>query len=117
MEFIYAGPQAFDTPKAFRPSTDFRALADKGCIVVRSDGMGTNWPSKTALLPAAKTPPRPCSNHADFYKAAVAGRRVSHDNRLGIPCCGSEMFMGYPVDESYDRCSNVTHARTSLAAR
>lgn len=47
-------------------------------------------------------------HHADFYKAAVAGAG-SHDNRLGALLWG-EMFMGYPVDESYDECSNVTHA-------
>ncbi|KAJ2970135.1 hypothetical protein NQ176_g8329 [Zarea fungicola] len=46
IEFIYAGPHDFHTAKAFRPSTAFRTLADKGYIVVRSDGMGTNWRSK-----------------------------------------------------------------------
>lgn len=47
IEFIYAGPQDFYTNKLFGPLTDFRVLADKGYIVVRSDGMGTNWRSKT----------------------------------------------------------------------
>ncbi len=42
IDFIYASPQDFYTAKAFRPSTDFRVLANKGYIVVRSDGMGTN---------------------------------------------------------------------------
>ncbi|KGQ03709.1 Prolyl tripeptidyl peptidase [Beauveria bassiana D1-5] len=106
IEFIYAGPQDFYTAKAFRPSTDFRVLADKGYIVVRSDGMGTNWRSKTFHNAATAT--RAVIHHADFYKAAVAGAG-SHDNRLGV-LLWSEMFMGYPVDESYDECSNVTHA-------
>ncbi|PQK12975.1 hypothetical protein BB8028_0003g15900 [Beauveria bassiana] len=147
IEFIYAGPQDFYTAKAFRPSTDFRVLADKGYIVVRSDGMGTNWRSKTFhnvcyknvkdagfpdriawMRAAAKSRPfmdlsrvgcygysaggqnavAAVIHHADFYKAAVAGAG-SHDNRLGV-LLWSEMFMGYPVDESYDECSNVTHA-------
>ncbi len=53
-------------------------------------------------------------HHADFYKAAVAGAG-SHDNRLGI-FLWSEIFMGYPVDASYERCSNVTHAHKLMDA-
>ncbi|KAM3546565.1 hypothetical protein ARSEF1564_000623 [Beauveria bassiana] len=60
VEYIYAGPQDFYTPKAFRPSTDLRALANKGFIVVRSDGMGTNWAIKDVsqhlLQKQSKTP-------------------------------------------------------------
>ncbi|KAM3473236.1 hypothetical protein MY8738_008483 [Beauveria namnaoensis] len=60
IEYIYAGPQDFYTPKAFRPSTDLRALANKGFIVVRSDGMGTNWAIKDVsqhlLQKQSKTP-------------------------------------------------------------
>lgn len=147
IEYIYAGPQDFYTAKAFRPSTDFRNLADRGYIVVRSDGMGTNWrskrfhdvcyknikdagfPDRMAWIRAAaetrsfmdlsrvgcygysaggQNAAAAVLHHADFYKAAVAGAG-SHDNRLGHLQWG-EMFMGYPVDESYDRCSNVTHA-------
>ncbi|PMB70438.1 putative dipeptidyl-aminopeptidase B [Beauveria bassiana] len=152
VEYIYAGPQDFYTPKAFRPSTDLRALANKGFIVVRSDGMGTNWatrdvsqhllqkqsktpwfPDRIAWIRARRQNTRPfyelvacrllrllCRqaktaaaaaavlHHADFYKARRRPRAGSHDNRLSALL---EMFMGYPVDESYDRCSNVTHAR------
>ncbi|KAM3505175.1 hypothetical protein MY10362_003119 [Beauveria mimosiformis] len=46
IEYIYAGPQDFYTAKTFPVSSDFRTLADKGYIVIRADGMGTNWRSK-----------------------------------------------------------------------
>ncbi|KAK3181439.1 hypothetical protein K4F52_007301 [Lecanicillium sp. MT-2017a] len=153
VEFIYAGPHDFYTAKAFQPFVDFRALADKGYIVVRSDGMGTNWRSKTFhnlcyknltdpgvpdriawIRAAAKSRPfmdlsrvgcygyssggqnaaAAVIHHADFYKAAVAGAGC-HDNRLGS-LLWSEMFMGYPVDKSYDECSNVTHAHKLAGA-
>ncbi|KAJ3472739.1 hypothetical protein NLG97_g10752 [Lecanicillium saksenae] len=47
-------------------------------------------------------------HHADFYKAAFAGAGC-HDNRLGS-LLWTEMFMGHPVDASYEDNSNVTHA-------
>ncbi|KAM3549959.1 hypothetical protein MY1884_008481 [Beauveria asiatica] len=149
IEYIYAGPQDFYTTKTFPISSDFRTLADKGYIVVRADGMGTNWRSKPFhdvcykntrdagfpdriawLRAAAAAASRPFMDltrvgcygysaggqnaagavihHADFYRAAVAGAGC-HDNRLAT-LLWSEMYMGHPVDASYDECSNVTHA-------
>lgn len=147
VEFIYTGPQDFYAPTTFKPSSHSREFADKGYIIVRCDGMGTNWRSKSFhdvcykntkdagfpdriawIRAAAESRPfmdlsrvgcygysaggqnaaAAVIHHSDFYKAAVAGAG-SHDNRLGS-LLWSEMFMGYPVDESYDECSNVTHA-------
>jgi len=46
LEDIYAGPQDFFTPKAYSNLTSYRNWADQGYIVVKLDGMGTNWRSK-----------------------------------------------------------------------
>ncbi|KAK3360638.1 Alpha/Beta hydrolase protein [Lasiosphaeria hispida] len=46
IEDIYAGPHDFFTPKSFTPGLGQRELADKGFVVVKLDGMGTNWRSK-----------------------------------------------------------------------
>lgn len=46
LEDIYAGPQDFFTPKAYSNLTSYRNWADRGYIVVKLDGMGTNWRSK-----------------------------------------------------------------------
>ncbi len=47
VENIYAGPQDFFTPKAFRPRYGHQqAIADRGMIVVQCDGMGTSGRSK-----------------------------------------------------------------------
>lgn len=47
LEEVYAGPHGFSVPKAFRTryGTKLR-MADRGMIVVQSDGMGTNWRSR-----------------------------------------------------------------------
>jgi dipeptidyl aminopeptidase/acylaminoacyl peptidase len=47
-------------------------------------------------------------HHGDFYKAGVADCGC-HDNRMD-KIWWNEAWMGWPVDESYDRNSNVTHA-------
>ena len=47
IEDIYAGPQDFFTPKAFSPLTRQRELANEGYVVVKIDGMGTNWRCKS----------------------------------------------------------------------
>ncbi|CAH0020580.1 unnamed protein product [Clonostachys rhizophaga] len=47
-------------------------------------------------------------HHGDFYKAAVADSGC-HDNRLD-KIWWNEQWMGYPVDESYEENSNITHA-------
>ncbi|KAM7189019.1 peptidase S9, prolyl oligopeptidase [Naviculisporaceae sp. PSN 640] len=48
IEDIYGGPQEFSTPKAYNPDSlnGMRAWADQGYIVVKLDGMGTNYRSK-----------------------------------------------------------------------
>jgi dipeptidyl aminopeptidase/acylaminoacyl peptidase len=47
LENIYAGPQGFFTPKAFRAEYGtMQRLADRGMIVVQADGMGTSGRSK-----------------------------------------------------------------------
>jgi dipeptidyl aminopeptidase/acylaminoacyl peptidase len=46
IESIYAGPHDHHVPKAFRPVLSEQAMADLGFIVVKLDGMGTNWRSK-----------------------------------------------------------------------
>ncbi len=46
LEFIYAGPQAFYTPKNFQPLPKLRKRVDQGYVIVMLDGMGTNWRSK-----------------------------------------------------------------------
>ncbi|KAM0667576.1 hypothetical protein ACQRIU_003441 [Beauveria bassiana] len=47
-------------------------------------------------------------HHHDFYKAAVA-LSGSHDNRMSDGKW-AEMYMGWPVDESYERNSNCANA-------
>ena len=47
VEQVYAGPQDFYTPKAFRASYGkMQQIADRGMIVVQADGMGTSGRSK-----------------------------------------------------------------------
>jgi dipeptidyl aminopeptidase/acylaminoacyl peptidase len=47
VEDIYAGPQAFYTPKGFRARYGtLQKIADRGMIVVQCDGMGTSGRSK-----------------------------------------------------------------------
>ena len=46
-------------------------------------------------------------HHGDFYKAGVADCGC-HDNRMD-KIWWNEAWMGWPVDESYQRNSNVTH--------
>ena len=47
-------------------------------------------------------------HHGEFYKAAVAACGC-HDNRMD-KASWNEQWMGYPVDESYSRSSNIEHA-------
>lgn len=46
IEDIYAGPQDFFVPKTFDPYRSDAKLAELGFIVVKIDGMGTNWRGK-----------------------------------------------------------------------
>ncbi|MGN6554079.1 MAG: DPP IV N-terminal domain-containing protein [Verrucomicrobiota bacterium] len=47
-------------------------------------------------------------DHGDFYKAGVSDSGC-HDNRMD-KIWWNEQWMGWPLDESYVRCSNVTDA-------
>jgi dipeptidyl-peptidase-4 len=47
-------------------------------------------------------------HHSDFYKVGVADCGC-HDNRMD-KIWWNEAWMGWPVDESYERNANVTHA-------
>ena len=46
VEEIYAGPQGSFVPKRFARYSPMQALAELGFVVVKIDGMGTNWRSK-----------------------------------------------------------------------
>ena len=46
--------------------------------------------------------------HGDFYKAAYAACGC-HDNRMD-KIWWNEQWMGYPIDSSYEECSNVKNA-------
>jgi dipeptidyl aminopeptidase/acylaminoacyl peptidase len=46
IEYIYAGPHSFHTPKAFSVESAMRNVAELGFIVVQLDGMGTTGRSK-----------------------------------------------------------------------
>ncbi|MES2996157.1 MAG: DPP IV N-terminal domain-containing protein [Verrucomicrobiota bacterium] len=147
LEEIYNGPHDFFVPKSFRPWHSFQTLAELGFIVVKIDGMGTNWrsrafhdvcwknlmdgglPDRIAWIKAAAAD-RPFMDlsrggitggsaggqnalaallrHGDFYKVAVADSGC-HDNRMD-KAWWNEAWMGWPVDDSYAKNSNVTHA-------
>ncbi|TLD29429.1 von Hippel-Lindau disease tumor suppressor [Venturia nashicola] len=151
IEYIYAGPNDFFVPKTFNPKSGMtlRAYeyAQLGFIVVRIDGMGSNWRSKAfhdvcyknlkdagfldriAWMKEAQKS-RPWMDlervgiygssaggqnamaallfHPSFYKAGAADSG-SHDQRMDKMWWG-EMWLGYPVDQSYIDSSNVANA-------
>jgi dipeptidyl aminopeptidase/acylaminoacyl peptidase len=150
LENVYAGPQGFFTPKRFSADWGERQrMADRGMIVIQSDGMGTNGRSKAfhdvcwknlkdagfedriALIRAAAKETVPQMDltrvgiyggsaggqnamaallwHHDFYKVAVADCGC-HDNRMD-KIWWNEQWMGWPVDASYERSSNVVNAK------
>jgi len=122
-------------------------MAEQGFVIVKIDGMGTNWRNKAFhdvcwknlmdggfpdrvpwIKAAAATRPwmdltkvgiyggsaggqnalAGLLTHGDFYKVGVADCGC-HDNRMD-KIWWNEAWMGWPVDESYARNSNVTHA-------
>ncbi|MES2922687.1 MAG: DPP IV N-terminal domain-containing protein [Verrucomicrobiota bacterium] len=146
VEDIYAGPHDFFVPKNYSAWSGMHAMAALGFIVVKIDGMGTNWrskafhdvcwknladggfPDRVAWIKAAAAT-RPWMDlarvgiyggsaggqnalagllhHGDFYQVGVADCGC-HDNRMD-KIWWNEAWMGWPVDESYARNSNVTH--------
>jgi len=147
VEDIYAGPHDHFVPKSFSPWSGMRNMAENGFILVKIDGMGTNWRSKAFhdvawknladsgfpdriawIKAAAKDRPwmdldrvgifggsaggqstlAGLLHHGDFYKVGVADCGC-HDNRMD-KIWWNEAWMGWPIDESYERSSNTTHA-------
>ncbi|MES2437553.1 MAG: DPP IV N-terminal domain-containing protein [Verrucomicrobiota bacterium] len=147
LEDIYAGPHDFFVPKNYSAWSGMNAMAELGFVIVKIDGMGTNWRSKAfhdncwknlmdggfpdrvgwITAAAASRPWMDLSRvgiyggsaggqntlaglltNGDFYKAGVADCGC-HDNRMD-KIWWNEAWMGWPVDESYERNSNVTHA-------
>lgn len=147
VEDIYAGPHDHFVPKSYFPWSGLNERAELGFIIVKMDGMGTNWrgkafhdvawknlmdsgfPDRIAWIKsaAAKRPWMDLSRvglyggsaggqstlaglltHGNFYKVGVADCGC-HDNRMD-KIWWNEAWMGWPVDESYARNSNVTHA-------
>jgi dipeptidyl aminopeptidase/acylaminoacyl peptidase len=147
VEEIYAGPHDAFVPKDYHTWCGARTTAELGFVVVRIDGMGTNWrgkafhdvcwknlsdgglPDRIAWIKAAAAT-RPWMDiervgiyggsaggqnalaallrHGGFYKVGVADCGC-HDNRMD-KIWWNEAWMGWPVDESYARNSNVTLA-------
>lgn len=147
VEDIYAGPHGAFAPKDFDRQLRMHQIAERGFIVVKLDGMGTNhrgknfhdvcWKNlkdagfpdrKLWITAAAKTRPwmdltrvgiyggsaggqnamRALLDHHDFYHVAVADCGC-HDNRMD-KIWWNEQWMGWPVDDSYKRSSNVEDA-------
>jgi dipeptidyl aminopeptidase/acylaminoacyl peptidase len=147
VEDIYAGPQDHFVPKNYATWSGMNEMAELGFIVVKIDGMGTNWRDKAFhdvcwknladsgfpdripwIKEAAATRPwmdltrvgiyggsaggqntlAALLHHGDFYKAGVADCGC-HDNRMD-KIWWNEAWMGWPVDDSYARNSNVVHA-------
>ncbi|KAF5628188.1 prolyl tripeptidyl peptidase [Fusarium tjaetaba] len=48
-------------------------------------------------------------HHSDFFKAGIADSGC-HDNRMD-KLWWNELWMGHPVDEAYEKASNITHAK------
>ncbi len=48
-------------------------------------------------------------DYPDFYKVCVSSAG-NHDNRLGGSAGWAEVWMGFPENEGYNRCSNITDA-------
>jgi dipeptidyl aminopeptidase/acylaminoacyl peptidase len=147
VEDIYAGPHDHFVPKSFITWSGSHATAEHGFVVVKIDGMGTNWRNKAFhdvcwknlmdsgfpdripwIKAAASTRPwmdlsrvgiyggsaggqstlSGLLHHGDFYQVGVSDCGC-HDNRMD-KVWWNEAWMGWPVDESYARNSNVTHA-------
>ena len=146
VEDIYAGPHDHFVPKSFQPWSGLNERAELGFILVKIDGMGTNWrgkafhdvswknlmdsgfPDRIAWIKAAASKRRWMDltrvgiyggsaggqstlagllHHGNFYQVGVADCGC-HDNRVD-KIWWNEAWMGWPVDESYARNSNVTH--------
>jgi len=85
LEDIYAGPHEFGTPKSYSELDYFRGWAGTDYLLVKVDGMGTNWRSKAfhdaswKNLKDAGFPDR-----IAWMKAAAATRPWMDLSRVGI---------------------------------
>lgn len=147
LEQIYAGPHGFHSPVSFAVNHGQQRFTEEGFVLVRVDGMGTNWrgkafhdvcwknlrdagfPDRVAWLTAAaadrpwmdlgrvgifggsaggQNALRGLLDFPEFYRVGVADCGC-HDNRMD-KIWWNELWMGWPVDEAYERSSNVVDA-------
>jgi dipeptidyl aminopeptidase/acylaminoacyl peptidase len=112
IEDIYAGPQGHFVPKDFAAFRPQQALAELGFIIVKIDGMGTNWRSKAfhdvcwhnlgdAGFPdriawmkaaAAKYP------YIDISRVGVFGGSAGGQNALGAVLFHGEFYKAASAD-------------------
>lgn len=147
VEQIYAGPQDFHVPVGFAVNHGQQAFTDAGFVLVRIDGMGTNWrgkafhdvcwknlrdagfPDRVAWLrAAAATRPWMDLSRVGIFGGSAGGQNAvrglldfpeiysvgvadcgCHDNRMD-KIWWNELWMGWPVDDAYERSSNVVDA-------
>jgi dipeptidyl aminopeptidase/acylaminoacyl peptidase len=85
VEDIYAGPHDFFVPKSFFPWSGENVMAELGFVVVKIDGMGTNWRSKTFHDVAWKNlKDSGFPDRIPWLKAAAATRPWMDIGRMGI---------------------------------
>ena len=118
IEYIYSGPGDQYVPKTFSPFNGYMsAIAELGFIVVQVDGMTTSFRSKEfeevrvgifGCSAGGQEALNAVLMHPEFYKAAYSACGC-HDNRMD-KIWWNELWMGYPIDDSYKECSNVENA-------
>ncbi|MBK1881022.1 prolyl oligopeptidase family serine peptidase [Luteolibacter pohnpeiensis] len=85
LENIYAGPHDFFTPQNFSSWSSLNAMAELGFIVVKLDGMGTNWRSKAFHDVAWKNlKDSGFPDRIPWIKAAAESRPWMDLSRVGI---------------------------------
>jgi dipeptidyl aminopeptidase/acylaminoacyl peptidase len=85
IECIYAGPHDFFVPKEWGLQAELRAIAELGFVVVRIDGMGTNWRSRRFHQVAARNlKDSGLPDRIAWLKAAAESRPWLDLSRAGI---------------------------------
>jgi len=85
VEDIYAGPHDHFVPKEFSPWSRLNNLAELGFIVVKIDGMGTNWRGKVFHDVAWKNlKDSGFPDRIPWIKSAAAGRPWMDLERVGL---------------------------------
>ncbi len=147
VEEVYAGPHSSSVKRDFDLLVRPHQIAELGFVVVKADGMGTDYrgkvfhqvcwknlkdagfPDRIAWIKAAasqrpwmdlsrvgifggsaggQNAMRALLDYNDFYQVAVADCGC-HDNRMD-KIWWNEQWMGWPLDDSYARSSNVEDA-------